>query len=134
MALAGLNGLDFLILLVPTIVQALSLATPGTTGRIQCDPLARLDEAPRGMRGQDFMWINRRNALLSSPGILLSVQVNADAPVESDAAAWLQGRATDRLRTPVPGLISGVQKSKGLAGVAVRPHAQRFEILIALPI
>lgn len=133
-AVAGLTGMDFLILLVPLLVQALTLATPGTTSRVQCDSLARLDEAHRGMRGQDFLWINRRNALLSSPGILLSILANADAPLESDAAAWLRGNTTDRLPIPIRGLISGVQKSKGLAGVAIRPQCHRFEILVALPV
>jgi CheY-like chemotaxis protein len=133
-AVAGLTGIDFLILLVPLIVQALTLATPGTTSRVQCDSLARLDEAHRGMRGQDFVWINRRNALLSSPGVLISILANADAPLESGAAAWLRGNTAEQLSIPVRGLISGVQKSKGLAGVAIRPHCQRFEILVALPV
>jgi DNA-binding NarL/FixJ family response regulator len=133
-AIAGLTGIDFLLLLVPAIVQALRLATPGTTSRIQCDSLTRLDEAHRGMRGQDFMWINRRNALLSSPGMLISILVNADAPIESEAASWLKGSTTDRLKIPLHGLIAGVQKGKGLAGVAIRPHSQRFEILVALPV
>jgi DNA-binding NarL/FixJ family response regulator len=133
-AVAGLTGIDFLILLVPLVLQALTLATPGTTSRVQCDSLARLDEAHRGMRGHDFMWINRRNALLSSPGILLSILANADAPLEADAAAWLRGNGTDKLPIPIHGLISGVQKSKGLAGVAIRPDCQRFEILVALPV
>jgi hypothetical protein len=86
------------------------------------------------MRNQDFMWINRRNATLSSPGILLSVLANANAPLESDAAAWLRGNTTETLRIPIRGLISGVQKCKGLAGVAIRPQSQRFEALIALPV
>jgi len=133
-AIAGLTGMDFLILLVPLLVQALSLATPGTTSRVQCDSLARLDEAPRGMRGQDFLWINRRNALLSGPGILLTILANAGAPLESEAAAWLRGNTTKQLSIPIRGLISGVQKSKGLAGVAIRPHCQRFEVLVALPV
>jgi hypothetical protein len=133
-ALAGLPGLDFLTLLVPLIVQALNLATPGTTTRVQCDSLARLDEAHRGMRGQDFVWINRRNALLSSPGILLSVLTNADAPAEAEATSWLRGNTSTHLNIPIRGLIGGVQKCKGLAGVAIRPHSQRFEILVALPV
>jgi len=133
-AIAGLTGIDFLILLVPLIVQALSLATPGTTSRVQCDALARLDEAHRGMRSHDFMWINRRNALLSSPGVLLSVLANANAPLEADATSWLRGNTTASLQIPIRGLICGVQKCKGLAGVAIRPQSQRFEILVALPV
>lgn len=133
-AIAGLTGMDFLLLLVPVIVQALRLATPGTTSRVQCDSLARLDEAPRGMRGQDFMWINRRNALLSSPGILLSVLSNADALRESEATNWLSGNTNSRLNVSIRGLISGIQKGKGLAGVAIRPNCQRLEILVALPV
>jgi len=133
-AIAGLTGMDFLLLLVPVIVQALRLATPGTTTRVQCDSLARLDEAHRGMRGQDFMWINRRNALLSCPGILLSILANADAPPESEATNWLSGNTNDRLNVSIRGLIGGVQRGKGLAGVAIRPHCQRFEVLVALPV
>ena len=133
-AIAGLTGMDFLLLLVPVIVQALKLGTPGTTTRVQCDSLARLDEAHRGMRGQDFMWINRRNALLSSPGILLSILANADAPQESEATNWLSGKTSDRLNISIRRLTGGIQKGKGLAGVAIRPHCQRFEILVALPV
>jgi hypothetical protein len=80
------------------------------------------------------MWINRRNALLSSPGILISVLANADAPLEANAVSWLRGNTNHQLDVPIRGLISGVQKCKGLAGVAIRPHSQRFEVLIALPI
>lgn len=133
-AIAGLTGIDFLTLAVPLIVQTLSLAAPGTTCRVQSDSLARLDEAHTGLRGRDFMWINRRNALLSGPGILLSILGNADAPSEANATAWLRGNTTEELRIPIRGLISGVQKCKGLAGVAIRPHSQRFEILVALPV
>jgi len=133
-ALAGLPGLDFLTLLVPLIVQALTVATPGTTCRVQCDSLPRLDEAHRGMRGQDFVWINRRNAMVSSPGVLLSIQANADAPSELEATSWLRGNTSPYLIIPIRGLIGGVQKCKGLAGVAIRPHSQRFEILVALPV
>jgi hypothetical protein len=133
-ALAGLTGMDFLLMLVPVLVQTLRLATPGTTSRVQCDSVARLDEAHRGLRGQDFMWINRRNALVSSPGILLSILTNADAPLEPEAANWLRGNNSDRLNVSIRGLINGIQKGKGLAGVAIRPHCQRLEILVALPV
>jgi len=133
-AVAGLTGMDFLVLLVPAIVQALRIATPGTTSRVQCDSLVRLDETYRGMRGQDFIWINRRNALLSSPGILISILVNGDALLESEAANWLKGQTSELLKTSIRGMIKGIQKGKGLAGVAIRPNRQRFEILVALPV
>jgi CheY-like chemotaxis protein len=133
-SVSGLTGIEFLVLLVPPIVQALKLATDGSTTRIQCSLLARLDEVHHGIRGNDFIWINRRNARLSNPGVLLSILTNAVAPTEPEAAAWLRGQPRARLQVSVGGLISGIQKCKGLAGVSIHPHANRFEVLVALPI
>ena len=133
-AVSGLTGIEFLVLLTPPIVQALKLATAGSTTRIQCTLLARLDEAHRGNRGNDFMWINRRNARLSNPGVLLSILTHAKAPTEPEAAAWLRGQTRAGLQVSVGGLISGIQKCKGLAGVSIHPHASRFEVLVALPV
>ncbi|MEJ1973295.1 MAG: response regulator [Lacunisphaera sp.] len=131
---AGLTGIEFLILLVPAIVQTLKLAAPGSTSRIQCDLVTRLDEAYRGTRANDFLWINRRNALLSNPGVKISVVANTAAPPEADVAAWLREKPTKLLSIPSHGLITGIQTSKGLAGVAIHPEATRFEIVLVLPI
>ncbi len=129
-----LTGIDFLLLLVPAIVQSLELAGDGTTVRLQCTFLARLDEAYRVARAQSFMWINRRNVRASSPGIQFVIRANAPAPAPEDVSSWLHGDAESKLRTACSGLVHGIQKARGVLGVSVCPEAERFELVVALPV
>lgn len=133
-SLPGLSGLDFLTLLVPLLVQSLAVAPNQSTVRVRYEPLRRLDEATRAPRGENFVWVNRRNALLSSPGLLLSILAHGEPPSESEASAWLRGQPGKNLRTAARGLINGVQKCQGTAAIAVRPEAISFEIRLAVPI
>lgn len=131
---AGLTGIDFLLMLVPALVQALELALDGTTVRVQAAPLRRLDDAYRHPQAQSFMWVNRRNVRGSHPGISLLIRTNGAAPEPEDASAWLHGDREGRLLAPSSGLVHGVQKAKGALGVSIRPEAERFEIILALPV
>lgn len=130
----GLTGIDFLLLLVPTVVQALTLAPADTTIQVHCTELARLDHAPEDARRRSFLWVNRRNALSSRPGLLLSIRVNAPALEEPVARAWLRGDPTPALSGPSRGLLHGIQKAKGLLGLAIDPPQGRFEIVLVLPV
>lgn len=130
----SLSGLDFLTLLVPLLVQALANAPVGSTVRTKYESLRRLEEASRGARAENFIWVNRRNALLSSPGLMLSILTHGEPPSEAEASVWLRGNAGKNLQTSARGLIHGVQKCRGAAGVAIRPNAASFEIILAVPI
>jgi CheY-like chemotaxis protein len=134
LAIRGLTGIDFLLMLVPTLVQTLVLAPDATTTQIRFSHLSRLDEAVRDSRLRSFTWVNRRNATISEPGILLSIRSSALALEEADAGAWLRGNTTPTLSIPSRGLLHGIQKAKGLLGIAVRPMTMRFELVLALPI
>lgn len=128
-----LTGLDLLALLVPAMMQALDLATSGTTVRVQATFLARLDNAYRTKEAQALMWVNRRNVRGSTPGVHISIRANAAAPTPEDASSWLHGDHGGRLRSPSSGLVRGLQKAKGVMGISISPDKERFEIVIALP-
>ncbi len=134
LTVSGLTGIDFLLMFVPTLVQALALAPAGTTAQIRCTELARLDGATTDSRLRSYLWVNRRHATTSGPGLLLSIRVSAPALEESAASAWLRGNTTPALHVPSRGLLHGIQKAKGLLGLAVRPTTERFEIVLALPV
>ena len=132
-AATGLTGIEFLLVMVPAISQALEIAAQGSTLRVRCEPIARIEQACREFRRDEFMWVNRRNATTSSPGILISILSNGTAPTEDDASNWLRGHPSGALRIPSRGLVHGVQKARGLLGVSVSPKADRFTLILALP-
>ena len=129
-----LNGIDFLLMLVPTLTQTLALAAPDTTVQIRSEKLAQLEDAIGNLRLGSFLWINRRNATVSRPGILLSIRASCSAMEEAVARAWLRGKTTPTLHVPSRGLLHGIQKSKGLLGIAIQREGERFEIVLALPV
>ena len=130
---AGLTGIDFLLMLVPTLNQTLALAGPGTTVQIRTEELGRLDAAVNHTRLRSFLWINRRNATVSGSGILVTIHASCRALDETIAGEWLRGNTTSTLHVPSRGLLHGIQKSRGLLGIAVRPKTEKFEIVLALP-
>jgi len=134
LAVTGLAGIDFLLLLVPVLIQSLELAASDTTVQIHCEEYTRLGDITGDMRWRDFLWINRRNSTLSSPGIGLIIRASASALDESQTSEWLRGNPTTILHTPSRGILLGIQKSKGLLGVAVRPKNEKFEMVLALPV
>jgi hypothetical protein len=134
LTIAGLTGIDFLLMLVPTLIQTLALAPSGTTVQIQSEKLSRLDESCGSARLRSFLWVNRRNAKISAPGVKLLIHASGAALDEAVAGAWLRGITTTALPISSRGLLHGIQKSKGLLGIAVGPKAEKFEIVLALPI
>lgn len=132
--LAGLTGIDFLLMIVPALLQALELAAPGTTVQVRCHEFSRLGEVTGDPRWRKFLWVNRRNAVSSSPGVALSIRANAPALDADTMGEWLRGNTTSSLQAPSRGLVQGIHKAKGLLGVAIKPNHERFELLLALPI
>lgn len=132
-AVTGLTGIEFLLMLVPSLIQALHLAAPGTTLKLRCQELSRLDRMTEEADFRAFLWVNRRNALASKPGILLSLRAQAPALTEETATAWLRGEPSE-LQVTSRGILHGVQKAKGLIGLAVSPSGQTFEMVVGLPL
>lgn len=130
----GLTGIDFLLMFVPVLIQTLAVAAEGTTVQLRGEELVRLEDAMAHPRRRSFLWINRRNAKASGPGLLLSIRASAKAWEDPVARAWLRGNTTPVLHVPSRGLLHGIQKARGLLGIAVRPGTERFEIVLALPV
>lgn len=129
----GLSGIDFLLMMSPAIAAALSVAANNSTVRIEGQQLSRLDAATRDVQLRNFLWVNRRNALLSQPGVLISVASGAEPLPRAQAESWLRGEETSLATVAARGLLSGLQKCKGLLGLAVPPQAFHFRIVLALP-
>jgi len=134
LTIAGLTGIDFLLLFVPALIQALELAPPNTTVQVRCDEYTRLGDIVGDIRWREFLWINRRNALSSNPGVTVAIRASAPALEEADVSQWLRGTSSTVLLTPSRGISLGIQKAKGVLGTAVRPHGEKFEMVLGLPV
>ena len=134
LTITGLTGIDFLLMIVPTLVQTLALASKGTTVTIRSEQLDRIDNLIGNARLRSYLWVNRRNATVSGPGVLLSIRASCSAVEEATAISWLRGSTADPLSISCRGLLYGIQKTKGLLALAVGPKPQKFEIILALPV
>ena len=134
LTIPGLTGIDFLLMLVPTLVQTLTLASKGTTVTIRSEQLDRIDNLIGNARLRSYIWVNRRNATVSGPGVVLSIRASCSALEDVAAKSWLRGNTADPLSISCRGLLNGIQKSKGLLALAVGPKPLKFEIILALPV
>jgi hypothetical protein len=134
LVLRGLSGIDFLLMFIPAIGAALTLARANSTVRIHTESLPRLDTATKDARLKDCIWLNRKHALASQPGVLIEISAAAPAFSRVQLEAWLKGDYAPLAGTTARGLVAGVQKSKGLVGVAIAPAAGQFQIWLALPV
>jgi CheY-like chemotaxis protein len=132
-AVRGLSGIDFLLLMVPSLGVALACAPENSTIGVTSQHLPRLDAATKDSRLKDILWLNRRNAVMSQPGILLVISTAAPAFSRHTAEAWLKGDHAPLASVTPRGLIAGVQKCRGLLGIAVAPAADEFRLALALP-
>ena len=130
----GLSGVDFLLTMIPLIGAALQSSGAKTTVGIRGELLPRLDTLLKDPRHRDVLWVNRRNALGSHAAVAVFLTA-AGAPLSrTQTEAWLNGEAT-LLSLPTPrGLIAGLQKGKGLLGVSLSLHAEKFSFVIGLPV
>ena len=130
----GLSGIDFLLLMVPAIGAALTLAGPNTTVGVRGQPLARLDAAVKDPGLRSFLWVNRKHALTSQPGVLITVATGASPLTRAQTEAWLRGDAWPLAAVSPRGLIAGIQKSHGLLALSLAPQARQFRLVLALPV
>lgn len=130
----GLSGIDFLLMLVPALGAALAHADANSTVRIEGEPVARLDSPTKDPRYRFCLWLNRRNALSSQPGIVLAVTAAAPALTRAQADAWLKGENLIHGAVSSHGLLTGIRKCKGLLGVATTPDIAHFRLVLVLPV
>jgi CheY-like chemotaxis protein len=132
--LRHLSGIDFLLMIVPVLAAALTVADAGTTVRVSGGQLARLDAVLNDSRLRPYLWVNRRSAITSQPGTRLEISVGAPPFLRGQAEAWLASNYAPLAAITARGLILGLQKCKGLLALAVAPESSQFSIVLALPV
>jgi len=130
----GLSGIDFLLMVVPVIGAALTLAAANTTVGIRGEPLPRLDAIAKDPRFRSYLWINRKHALISHPGVLLTVAADAPPFSRARAEAWLKGEDRPLAAVTPRGLIAGLRQCQGVFGISLTPHADQCRLVLALPV
>lgn len=134
MPIRGLTGIEFLLMMVPAIAAAVARAPANSTIGISAEQLARVETPLKDTRFREALWVNRKRALTSHPGIML-VLTSAAAPLSRvNVEGWLNGQYAPLASVSARGLAHGVQKCHGLLGVLIPPHAAHFQLLLALPI
>ncbi len=131
--LHGLTGIEFLLMLVPALGLALNSAPRNTTIGVRGEHFARLDTVLREPDLRGFLWVNRRNAMGSRPGILLTITATAAPLARSETEAWLKGEFGPLATVTPRGLISGIQKCHGLLGFSLAPESDQLRVVLALP-
>lgn len=130
---SGLSGIAFLLILVPALGAALVATSSNTTVGIRHERFSRLDDVPKDPRWRDCVWLNRRQAAGSHTGTLISISASALALTREEVDAWLDGTYAPFAHIAARGLISGIQKARGLFGIATAPRAHQFRLVLALP-
>ena len=129
---SSLTGIDFLLMMVPAIAVALTLADPGSTVGIQGEHLARLDAATKDPQLRNYFWLNRKNAPASQAAVLIAVTATCQPPSLPQMEAWLGGTEGPLAAITPRGLITGLKKCRGLQALALAP-ARQFRLVLVLP-
>jgi len=129
----GLSGIDFLLMMVPAIGAALALTGEKTTVGIRGQRLARVDLAINDAQLRSYLWVNRKHALASHPGMLIGVVTSAPTLTRPELEAWLKGEASPLAGVSARGLLSGLQKCRGLLALSLLPQTKQFRLVLVLP-
>jgi len=130
----GLTGIDFLTLIVPGILAAVESSPRGTTTRISLAMFDRMDTLLRAPSVRDKHWLNRRYASGSHPAVAITISCSGKALTRQEADSWLHGEHKPLGAISARGLVSGIQKCRGLLGFATAPVAEDFGLVVALPV
>jgi CheY-like chemotaxis protein len=131
--LRAMSGIDFLLMMTPAIGVALSIAPANTTVGVAGQHIGKLDLVTRDPHFRRFLWINRRTANTNAPGIAIVISASAPAFLRPTADEWFKGDPGPLAGVPARGLLLGLQKCKGLLGVALAPESERFRLVLAVP-
>jgi len=129
----GLSGIDFLLMMVPAVAAALALTGEKTTVGIRGQRLARVDLALNDTQLRSYLWVNRKHALASHPGMLIGVVTSAPTLTRPELEAWLKGEASPLAGVSPRGLLSGLQKCRGLLALSLLPQTKQFRLVLVLP-
>lgn len=131
--ISGLSGIDFLLMTIPAMGLSLSVVAENSIVRVDTEQLTRLETATKDIRFKHFLWFNRRHAVTSRAGVLVIVAANAPALMHFQAEGWLKGESNAHSSVTARGLALGLQKCRGLLGLALAPQAKQFQLVLALP-
>ena len=131
--LRGLSGIAFLLMMFPALTAALSLSSPNTTVGIRGQHYGRLDEVLKNSKLRTYLWLNRRNALLSHPGWLIEISSHSTSLTRAQVESWLKGEYAPLAAITPRGLIEGIQKCHGLLGFSLSPQTNQFRLCLVLP-
>jgi CheY-like chemotaxis protein len=134
LSIRGLSGISFLLMVVPALGTALSLAADSTTVGICGEHINRLDAAWRDPRLRQYLWVNRRHALSGQPGVAIAITVSSAPLARPQMEAWIKGEYAPLDAFPARGLVAGVQRCQGLVGFSLPPQSTQFRIILALPV
>ena len=129
----GLSGIDFLLMLVPAIGAALTLTGANSTVGIRGQHLPRLDAALKDPQLRSYLWINRKHALSSHPGVMITLATTAAPLSRSQVDAWFKGDDGPLVAVSSRGLIAGLQKCRGVLALSLAPQARQFRLVLVLP-
>jgi DNA-binding response OmpR family regulator len=130
----GLTGIEFLLMTAPLLSAALRRAAINTTVGINVQSLARLDIVIKEPSFRGFLWANRKTALLSQRGVLITITAAAPALSRDEAEAWLKGDTSPLSSISVRGVVAGLQKCRGFLAVSLSPGCGAFQLALALPV
>lgn len=134
LSIRGLTGVNFLLMIVPALGAALSLAAANTTVGIGGEHINRLDAVVKDPRLRSYVWVNRRHALSGQPGVALAITLNSNPLTRPELEAWLKGEYAPLEAFSARGLIAGIQRCQGIVGFSVPPQSAQFRIILALPV
>ena len=133
MPIHGLSGIDFLLMMAPAIGAALTLSGDKTTVGIRGQHVSRLDVASKDPLLRSDLWVNRKHALSSRPGVIITVTTAAPPLTRAQAEAWLRGEEGPLAAVSARGLSAGLQKCHGLLALSLLPQAKNFHLVLVLP-
>jgi DNA-binding response OmpR family regulator len=134
LSVTTLSGIDFLLMMVPALAAALTLTAANTTVGIRSQHLMRLEAFSKDPRFRTHLWVNRKNALMSNPGVLINITASGLPFSRAQAEGWLKGEDGPLAAVSARGLIAGLQKSRGLIAISLTPQSGQFQLAVALPV
>lgn len=133
-SVTALSGIEFLLMMVPALAAALTLTSVNTTVGVRSQHLMRLEAFSKDPRFRAHLWINRKNALMSNAGVLISITASGTPFTRAQAEGWLKGEDGPLATVSPRGLIAGLQKSRGLVAISLSPQSGQFQLAIGLPV
>lgn len=132
-ALPRLSGIDVLLLMTPALALALTITGSHTTVGVRVEQHPRIEAVLKDHRARNHLWVNRKLATPSHSGVSITVTAAGPALTRSEAEAWLKGAPSHLAKVTARGLVIGIQKCRGLLGLALTPADESFRLVFAIP-